>query len=196
MKSERPIVLVDMDGVLADFDGATETFLRDSHPHIPIMERKNFYFRDDYPDPEHEAIISKLHSSQGFFLNLPPIKGALEGLDKVEELGYEARICSSPLSKNLWCVQEKREWLRVHRGRLMAERAIIDSSKENYDGIALVDDRPVVQNADIASWSHVVFDQPYNRHVDADLRIQGWDDPNLEYVLTECLARYRRRSAT
>ena len=41
--SERNIVLVDMDGVLADFDGATTTHLTERHPHIPIAERNSFY---------------------------------------------------------------------------------------------------------------------------------------------------------
>ena len=110
--SERNIVLVDMDGVLADFDGATTTHLTERHPHIPIAERKSFYFRDDYPDPAHKAIINELQASQHFFANLPPVEGALAGWQRLKDLGYEPQICSSPLHSNEWCEAEKRDWLR------------------------------------------------------------------------------------
>lgn len=185
----RETVLVDMDGVLADFDGATESYLKDYHPHISIVaERQHFYFRNDYPDISHQAIIDELHASQHFFASLPPVHGAFEGWEKLHELGYEPQICSSPLRTNEWCKEEKIDWIRRHLGPSAARSAIIDSAKENYDGIALVDDRPTVKNTDQASWQHVVFDRSYNRGVEVEFRIVGWNDPHI----AETLARIER----
>lgn len=183
-------VLVDMDGVLADFDGATEAFLRKNHPSVTIAARTNFYFRDDYPDISHQAIINELHGSKGFFQALPPVPHATEGWQRLIDLGYEPRICSSPLAIHEWCKEEKLQWLQIHLGAAAAEAAIIDSKKELYNAIALIDDRPVVKNADVASWQHVLFDQPYNAHIDTKLRLRGWQDPQLGSILAQCALRY------
>lgn len=181
--SERHIVLVDMDGVLADFDGASETFLRQNHPHIPIAQRKNFYFRDDYTDLAHQAILNDLHTSQFFFRNLPEIPGAIEGWQRIIDLGYEPRICSSPLSSNEWCEAEKLEWVEHHLGKEACKTAVITKDKEQVDGIALIDDRPTIKHAEQASWQHVVFHRPYNEHIDTPLRLKDWYDEALPLIL-------------
>ena len=191
MNGENPIVLVDMDGVLADFDGATQAHLESLR--IPIRERNNFYYRDDYPEANYTDVINKLHASQNFFRNLPPVDGAIEGWDKIKDLGYEPRICSSPLHTNEWCKEEKLKWIEEHLGREAAKSAIIDSKKELYDGIALIDDRPEVKTSGETAWRHVVFDAPYNTESTAIKRLNGWHDPGLPAVLRYCMELSKSR---
>lgn len=181
--SERDIVLVDMDGVLADFDGGTERYLAEYHPDIAIAPRNNYYFRHDYPDPAHQDIINKLHASQNFFKSLPPIKGAIEGWQRLCDLGYEPRVCSSPLRTNEWCEAEKRDWLRRMLGSAAARAAIITDDKYLYDGVALIDDRPSIKHVELAPWQHVVYDKTYNQDALSKLRIKGWNDDRLPEVL-------------
>lgn len=182
--SERSVVLVDMDGVLADFDGATKQYLAKHHSEIPIVEkRRHFYFRDDYPDLGHQAIINRLHASRGFFASLEPIDGALEGWQRLIELGYEPRVCTAPLHTNEWCVEEKTDWIQRYLGGVAARTAILDTAKEQYPGIALIDDRPVVKNADVAPWQHILFTASYNQDVETAYRLNGWSDENLVNLL-------------
>ena len=183
--TKRDIVLIDLDGVLADFDGATHIFLEKHHPEIQIAEHKNYYYRYDYPDPAHVAIIDALHTSQYFFRDLPLIEGAIEGWQRVIELGYEPRICSSPLHSNEWCKDEKLYWIEQHLGKQASQTAIITVNKEQAEGFVLIDDRPEIKDADKASWKHVVFGQPYNQHIDTPLRLNGWNDKNLPTILEQ-----------
>ena len=190
MNRENPIVLVDMDGVLTDFSGATQAHL-ESHG-IPIRVRSNFYYQDVYPEADTD-VINKLHASQNFFRNLPPVDGAIEGWDKIKDLGYEPRICSSPLHTNEWCKEEKLEWIKEHLGEEAMKSAVIDSKKELYDGIALIDDRPAVKTSEETTWRHIVFNAPYNKDSTSTIRLNGWYDPDLPAVLRYCMEHSKSR---
>jgi len=178
------VVLVDMDGVLADFDAAV---LKQLPPKVERRFRENFYLVDDYP--RHAAAVESITSHPDFFLNLPLVDGAIVGWQRLIDAGYHPRICTAPLSRNSRSVQGKLAWLRRHFvprfGELVVGDAIIDREKFRHGGLALIDDRPDVDtNNGQAAWRHIVFDRPYNKHSSAALRLRGWNDPHLEDILT------------
>jgi 5'-nucleotidase len=188
------VVLVDMDGVLADFDAAVLHGI----PVIERVARTHFYIAEDYP--QHVANVEQITSHPEFFRDLPLVDNALQGWQRLIDAGYRPRICSAPLSRNPEAVQGKLAWLRRHFvprfGERVVSEAIIDTMKSRYDGAALIDDRPEVDtNNGRATWRHVVFDQPYNKHSRAALRIRGWDDPHLEDIL-EAARRNSSREQT
>lgn len=172
-----------MDDVLADFAGATESFLREHHPDIHIIPRSRFYLDKDYPEGVERDIIHNLHVSQHFFRDLPEISGATIGWQRIIDLGYEPRICSSPLLRNPWCEVEKLDWIEQHLGSHARETAIITLDKALAVGTALIDDRPVIKNADKAIWKHITFNQSYNTDIETPLRLDGWNDENLAAIL-------------
>lgn len=191
---EYPIVNVDMDGVLADFDGSVKRLLLARDPNTDVSDpSSNFYITKRLKSPEAVAAARAIQSSRGFFLNLPLIDGAIDGWNSIVELGYQPRILSAPLTSNPWCTVEKLEWLDAHFGPEIVDKAIIDKNKAAYDGIALIDDRPVIDGAANARWQHVVFDQPYNSEVDAEFRLMYWRDrASLQRILYACAKRYDR----
>ena len=183
-------VLVDMDGVLCDFDSAVLRGLPDDLERVP---RSNFYIAKDYPD--HKALVAEVYSHPEFFYELEPIDGAVEGWQRLVDLGYSPRICSAPLTLNPKSVEGKQDWLRRHLapafGESVVDDAIFDKQKHLYQGLAIIDDRPTMETGDGPTpWTHIVFDAAYNRHVpDSVARLRGWRDPNLGPLLDSLVAR-------
>ncbi len=179
-------VLVDLDNVLTDFDGGVQNTLALEYPAIPIAARRvNYFIPQDYP--EHQSLVRAIYCRPGFLRELAVLEGAIEGWQKLLNLGYIPRVCSSPLPGFPECKQEKLDWLDEHFapvfGKWVVDTAIIDREKYRYDALALIDDRPEVKGSSSASWEHIVFSQPFNQNSSARFRLNGWQDPNLETIL-------------
>lgn len=165
---DRMLILIDQDGVLADFDrGFYNAWQASGHtyPAIKPQHRRNFYVKDDYPkDIQADAV--DIITAKGFFRDLPAITGAVESLNQLLTLGHDVRICTSPLNIYKNCVQEKYEWVEQHLGLDFIARMIVTKDKTVVHGDVLIDDKPIVTGSRIPAWQHIVYDQPYNRHVD------------------------------
>lgn len=193
--AETPTVLVDMDGVLADFDKELLDRIAVRHPQIALLhQRNNFYVAEDYP--EHFELVRAMSDEKGFFAALPVAEGAIHGWEQIVEHGYAPRICSAPITTNPHTKTEKLAWLEEHFvpvfGGKIIDQAIISTDKEEHDGIALIEDRPQVKNAELASWQHIVFDKSYNRHV-VQPRLYGWNDANLLTLLKAAELRFAQK---
>src|SRR3546814_11597347 len=69
------LILLDQDGVLADFEHAFLDAWRSRHPDIaplPYESRRSFRILDDYP-PELRASAAAIYTAPGFLPNLPPL---------------------------------------------------------------------------------------------------------------------------
>lgn len=173
----KKIILVDMDGVLADFE---ERFFEawkkkfPQHLYIPPEKRKTFLLTDTYPNGL-EKDIKNIFSTPGFFLNLKLIPGGKEALQKMQALGHEVLICTSPISRYENCVLEKYHWVAKNLGFEWTKRMIVTKDKTLVSGDILIDDKPKHTGLRKPAWKHVLFDAPYNQHVKALLRIT-WND--------------------
>ena len=181
---QPPIVLVDIDGVLADFNAGTIHHLLQRRPDTLIPEFTHFRTYHNFDDVAIKAEIMSIQNTEGFFRNLPIMDDALIGWQRLIDLGYQPRICSSPLRSNPLCEAEKRGWIAEHFGADVATDAIIDRNKYRHDGIALIDDRTDLLYADKASWQQILFDAIYNQDFETDYRLRGWRDPALADLLS------------
>ena len=169
------LILLDQDGVLADFETEFLNRWRERYPTRPfvsINDRKAFYLRDDYPK-ELWSDIRALQTEKGFIEALPPIEGAIAAIRYLENLGHDVRICTTPLSDYENCVAEKFVWVERHLGREWTRRIIMAKDKTLIIGDILIDDRPSVEGTMKPSWQHVIFDTPYNQAADGK-RLRGW----------------------
>lgn len=173
LKEVVMLILVDMDGVVADFDLHTSILLTNRHPEVvqhPLDQRQQFYFEDDYP--EHKEKIQAITCGQGFFANLPMVPGAYQGMLRLVGLGHDVRICTAPLTKNDYCVHEKYHWVRKNMPEFQ-RKLIITKDKTLVRGDILIDDKPIITGSMEPLWQHVVYDRPYNRHIDGPR--MDWD---------------------
>jgi 5'-nucleotidase len=165
-------VLVDMDGVLADFDGGIRAVIAE----------------------EHREYINSIHNRPGFVAGLQPFNDAFTAWQRILNLGYKPQICSAPLKSNPNCIAEKLEWLERHFvprfGRCVVEMAIVGGHKAEYDAVALIDDKPKIRDSENASWAHIIRTRSYNRDIETDFRLDSWSGQQLQEVLKRARQRY------
>ena len=186
MSIEKPVVNIDMDGVLAGFDHKVDEIAKRDHDLDPPEFRHNFYSATNYPE-EYQEAIKAATKEKGFFASLPVLDGAIHGINRVIDAGYHPRILSSPIRTNPHSEREKLEWLEEHIephiGSFIVAQAVITSDKHLYDGAFLIDDRPHINHSEDAVWEHVLFTQDYNKHITDKPRIEDWYDPKLIDIL-------------
>ncbi|NWU64403.1 NT5C protein, partial [Pterocles burchelli] len=183
----RPLrVLVDMDGVLADFEGAVLRGFRGrfpSEPRVELEERRGFSVREQYRGLREDlgAKVASVYESPGFFLGLDPIPGALEAMQEMIRMqDTEIFICTSPLQKYEHCIVEKYKWVEKHLGPEFVERIILTRDKTVVAADLLFDDKDTIRGAELTpSWEHVLFTCCHNRHVQLQAprrRLLSWAD--------------------
>ena len=172
------LVLLDQDGVLADFEHGFQLSWRQRHPDlaaVDLAERRSFRVRDDYPEHQR-GLVDAIYHAPCFYRDLPPIAGAIEGVKAMLDAGIDVRICTSPLDAFRHCVPEKYEWVERHLGQEFVRRIIVTKDKSLVAGDVLIDDNPEIATSRPPTWRHVLFDQPYNRnHVGPRINWANWE---------------------
>ncbi|XP_015991700.2 5'(3')-deoxyribonucleotidase, mitochondrial isoform X1 [Rousettus aegyptiacus] len=185
-------VLVDMDGVLADFEGG---FLRKfrarfpDQPFIALEDRRGFWVSEQYgrlqPGLSEKAI--SIWESENFFIDLEPLPGAVEAVKQMANLeNTEVFICTSPIKMYKYCPYEKYAWVEKHFGPDFLEQVVLTRDKTVVSADLLIDDRPDITGKWPAagaepnpSWEHILFTCCHNRHVQLQppsRRIHSWAD--------------------
>ena len=161
-------ILVDMDGVLSDFDGEFLKRWRECYPDkffVPIEERTTFYVKEQYP-AELRPLMSEIIWGPGFFRNMMPVDGGKEALDEMKSLDHEVFICTSPLSTYKNCVLEKFEWVDRVLGPDWVKHIIITKDKTLVKADYIIDDKPEITGVEkTPGWEHILYDCPYNKDV-------------------------------
>ncbi|XP_043945594.1 5'(3')-deoxyribonucleotidase, mitochondrial isoform X2 [Protopterus annectens] len=185
-KSNRVRVLVDMDGVLADFEGGFLKNYRATYPdepYISLEDRRGFWVSAQYgmirPDLCQKAI--SIWESKDFFLDLDPIPGAVTAVKQMVNLtDTDVFICTSPIMKYDHCPFEKYAWVEKHFGREYLEQVVLTRDKTVVSAHLLIDDNPDISGAEPnPSWEHILFTACHNKHLllkPPKRRLHSWTD--------------------
>ena len=189
-RSLAPItVLVDMDGVLVDWDGGFRAIWRDRSP---INRFKSYIMQECVPLP-FKPEATAISREPGFFASLPPYPNAIESVKHLAKVpGIRVLILTAPLLANPTCVQDKMSWISEHFGSEWLERLVFARDKTTVRGDVLIDDKPdASEGAQHPTWLHAVFDQPYNAHLSRDrfpYRMSTWETPEWKSMLVNLLS--------
>jgi len=113
--SNTPILYIDMDDTLCDYL---------SH----YQKMCELEPQEKYPQ-----------SKKGFFLELKPIEGAIESVNKLREK-FDVYILTRPSYKNPLCYTEKRIWIEENFDLEFCQKLIISPNKDLLMGEYLIDD--------------------------------------------------------
>ncbi len=168
-------LLIDMDGVLADFEQGFLNRWRELYPERPFVslaERNSFYLTEQY-STEYRQDIWTIINAPGFFRDLPVMTGCIAALNEMESLGIDPLICTTPLRQYQHCVLEKYEWVDEHLGPDWTKRIILTTDKTVVDGTFLIDDKVNIKGRRSPYWEHLIYDWPQNRY-ETDKRRLTW----------------------
>lgn len=173
-------ILIDMDGVIADFDGEFLQRWKARHPDeffIPIEKRIKFYIKDDYP-ASLRPLVDEILFESSFFEEMTIMPGAKEALEEMDARGLEVFICTSPLSAYSHCVLEKYKWVENILGPAWVKKIILTKDKTIVKADILIDDKPEVTGVEKEpSWEHILYDRPYNRGINKRrITWENWKD--------------------
>lgn len=135
----RPRLLLDVDGVLADFvDGAARA-LRDLgyDEHVSSLRRDRNLFAD-LPAHVADRLRARI-GAEGFCASLSPMPFAMNAVRRLRgDLGAEVLIVTSPWPSPWW-VPERLHWLEQHFD-IFREEVIFTEAKRAVAGDHFVDD--------------------------------------------------------
>jgi 5'-nucleotidase len=163
MTRETPVILVDMDGVLAAFDRAYFEMCAELGFEVDceLLDRKHRYSDAHIIDPAHRDLAYEEVCSPGWFISLPPEEGAIDGFHDLAELA-DLWICTKPMEANPTCRDEKARWIRAHLGKEWESRLILAPDKSMIRGDVLLDDAPKPRWVPRAEWRPVIFPHSFN----------------------------------
>lgn len=162
------IVLVDMDGPLADFDkefyltcAAGGYLMHGGAVNIDNRCDQHRFATDCIDLRAHREAARAIVDHTRWFMDLEPTAGAQEGLERLSEQA-EVFVCSKPLEANRWCRDDKAAWLKKHFGKHWVSRLILAPDKSMVRGDILLDDAPKARWLSRAEWRPVIFPTAWN----------------------------------
>lgn len=171
------IILLDVDGVLADFHGGILELIRDLFGlNLTIQDFKNWDYTSALESEQMKKELREHIKQAGFISGLKPYPEAQEAVGKLRALSEVYCVTSPNHTVPTW-IPERYEWL-THYFSISPQDVILTGKKHLIDGDVMIDDHP----GNVASWNTkhpngfgYLWDRPYTK--DAYLpRIDRWDD--------------------
>lgn len=178
MKQRGMLILVDMDGTLADLESRFFEEYGRRYADEPGSQglRARTWELTDQLGPGRAHLVDEILGASGFFAGLAPLPGGIEAVHAMRDAGHEVMLCTSAFKGSRWCESEKRHWVEEHLGRELVRSMVITSDKTVVRGDVLIDDKPEITGRTRPLWRQVLLDQAYNAHVALPRIARDWSD--------------------
>lgn len=171
------LILIDVDSVVADFDSFIIDKYNETHsPTINSIVKVDGGLLKVHPlqlDNLREG-VNEVMCKPGFFADIPIIPGAKDAVYGMLELGHTIYFCTSPKLSNPTCADDKLKWIAEHFDYGLSKKTIITKDKTLVYGDILIDDRINIPGHMEPFWTHVLFNTPYNEHINDDRIHFSW----------------------
>jgi len=147
----EPVVIVDLDDVIADFRSNFSSWAEKKHNIEIDVESPEYYFINDLTkhDINPEGVFLEF-VSQGGFRDLTLVDGAKEFLSELKEKGYWIHLLTARPSDNIKCFYDTHGWLADHdiifdKLSFSSEKFRWCANSEYYDSNSIqfaIDDSP------------------------------------------------------
>jgi len=192
MAEPAPFVFgVDLDGVCADYTLAFRDFCAERLKRAPetLPLERSWDFREWGFDAAQFEELHRAAVTDGRILaNLEAIEGAADSLWRLSDAGVWIRIVTHRLYVN-WghsaAAGDTVAWL--DDARIPYRDLCFVGAKRDVGADAYIDDGPHnIESLRAAGRAAIVFEQPYNRHIDG-LRAKNWNE--VEEIVYELMAQ-------
>lgn len=164
----KPVVALDVDGVIANFLGHTLYYMKTSNKPSPYDESNWPQWEITDVVPEHKDWLRTIWAGQGFCETIPPYEDAVEGVLSLASIS-EVHFVTSPAWYSKHWMPERYEWLEKHFGKFIPikERLTFTRAKHKFNCDVFVDDnfKTVMKHPNCETmtvWS-LLWARPYNR---------------------------------
>lgn len=169
-------LLVDIDGVLADYVDGLRRFIESSYDvRLPDGDPMDYGFTD-WPLPESWSTVHHAAVADGLYARLKPMGGAREAIRRLRGHGWRVVAATSRTEPPLFHTTGlTASWLDYALDRL---DGLTFGVKDLTDGDVLVDDDPRALDAWAARHPQgrtLLYDHLYNRDDTTHGRVTGWD---------------------
>jgi len=181
-------ILVDMDGVLVDFETTLFQAYRTENPHLRYIEpenRQGMYmdaqYREKFGETEYQ-VLRNLLDRDHFYRDMLPILPAVEAVNfLLDNPRFEVFICTSPHWTNRTCAFDKTNWIKKYLPKIETNRIFMTSDKTVVDGDFLIDDNEVIKGTNESpKFKHVLCRCGHNKGVKKSekmpLILEKWED--------------------
>ena len=184
----KPRLLLDVDGILADFVSATVKIMNSMTGMSLIPDDIiNWEVTSILEDHQTRELCKAEFNKAGFCSTLEVYDGAQEAV-KILQDKTELFFVTSPMLSNPTWMPDRVEWLERHFG-IDHKHVVFANKKYIISGDFMVDDSPknindwLFYNPDSCG---LLWDRPYNRTPDADklIRVSKWDE--IIQMINEC----------
>lgn len=180
------IVLIDVDGVVADFAGAVfeEVYQLTGTRHDPVKDLTEYHIARalDLPQPTWDRVKNQV-DRPGFAARIDPYPGAVDGVKQLASMA-DVYFVTAPWRTSATWTWDRSTWLRSHFGPL-GSKVIFTEQKQLVLGDLLIEDKLDI----LEQWTihqpgqPVLWNRPYNREAPAHmvntmrnlLKVDKWD---------------------